>query len=280
MLFLSIEHKTAPFVRPLTLLGFLGVVALGTTIAVPTTPTSPNQPQDWNTQHTPSNLPTLDWAATPPAPEKRLNPQPLDMSYPEVAALLERRMGRYESSARIRATASQLFRLCYLLGFQPSFVLAVIEHESSFRPRIVSPAGAVGLMQLLPATARIVGKQLNIAVPPGGPNLMDPVVSVTLGMHYLAQLQDDFKTPASTLAAYNMGPQRWVEYLSRPEMKRPRTVAKYVALIERSMAQIREEGKLAWKPRLASASPEIRHELSPSGVSPESSRATRKRPQS
>jgi soluble lytic murein transglycosylase-like protein len=169
------------------------------------------------------------------------------MSHPEVEALLTARMVRFENPEKVRATASQIIRLCHLLGFQPSFILAVIEHESSFKSHIVSPAGAIGLMQLLPATARIVGSQIGIDVPHGGPNLKDPVVNVTLGMHYLAQLQDDFKTPASTLAAYNLGPQRWVQYLEKPARDRPRSVAKYVSLIERTSKEMQQAGKLAYR---------------------------------
>jgi soluble lytic murein transglycosylase-like protein len=242
MIFLSVESKPLSFRRRVAL---AGVMILGAVAIAPSEHPSEGS-QDWSIRATPKTLPHLDWAATPPAPQNRLQKEPLDMSYPEVEALLLQRMGRHEKPEQIRATANQIIRLSHLLGFQPSFVLAVIEHESSFKSRIVSPAGAIGLMQLLPATARVVGSQMGITVPYGGANLKDPVVNVTLGMHYLAQLHDDFKTPASTLAAYNLGPQRWVEFLARPGNDRPRTVAKYVALIERTSKQMREAGRLAY----------------------------------
>lgn len=240
MLVLSVESKPLSIRRRFA----LAAVMLMGTLAVSPTEQSSEGAQDWSIQISPSTLRALDWAATPPAPQTRLQKSPLDMTYTEVAALLQARMGRRESLETVRATATQIVRLCHLLSFQPSFILAVIEHESSFKSRIVSPAGAIGLMQLLPATARIVGSQIGIAVPHGGANLKDPVVNVTLGMHYLAQLEDDFKTPASTLAAYNLGPQRWMEFLTRPATDRPRTVAKYVALIERTAARIRQAGQI------------------------------------
>jgi soluble lytic murein transglycosylase-like protein len=242
MIFLSVESKPLSFRRRVALAAVMLVAAV--TIAPSEHPSEGSQ--EWSIRSTPKTLPHIDWTATPPAPQNRLQKQPLDMSYPEVEALLLQRMARHNQPEQIRATANQIIRLCHLLGFQPSFILAVIEHESSFKSRIVSPAGAIGLMQLLPATGRVVGSQMNIAVPHGGANLKDPVVNVTLGMHYLAQLQDDFKTPASTLAAYNLGPQRWVEFLARPGNDRPRAVAKYVSLIERTSKQMREAGRLAY----------------------------------
>ncbi|NDD92306.1 hypothetical protein EBZ37_09500 [bacterium] len=209
-------------------------------------PSGESDPQSWNLSAQP-NLPTLNWAATPPAPQNRFKARSLDMSYAEVLALMEKRMGQRESAEAIRSTAAQIVRLCYLLGFQPSFILAIIEHESSFKAGVVSSAGAIGLMQLLPATARIVGQNLGIEVPRGGANLKDPVINVTLGMHYLAQLQDDFKTLASTLAAYNLGPARWQQYLQQPGSTRPKSVARYVALIEKTTRLIRDAGHLAWE---------------------------------
>ncbi len=242
MLFLSIESTP---LTPRRRFALAMLVVLGT-VAVSTTEQSSEGAQDWSIHAPPTRAAIPHWADTPPAPRDRLQKQPLDMSHREVEALLLQRMGRHEHAEKIRATATQIIRLCHLLGFQPSFILAVIEHESSFKSRAVSPAGAVGLMQLLPATARIVGSQIGITVPHGGPNLKDPVVSVTLGMHYLAQLQDDFKTPASTLAAYNLGPQRWVQFLERPARDRPRSVAKYVALIERTSKEMQQAGKMAY----------------------------------
>ncbi len=234
----------------------LGLLLLVGILAVDQTPpANERQQHNWNFRHTPRDLPSLDWAATPPAPEKRLQKRPLDMAYPEVASLLEKRMAGRERSEKIRATAAQIIRLCHLLDFQPSFILAVIDHESSFKPQVVSSAGAVGLMQLMPATGRVVARDLGIPNAAIETLLRDPVANVTLGMHYLAQLQDDFRTLASTLAAYNLGPQRWLHYLAKPGSRRPQAVARYVAKIEATTRQIREAGAQAWTPRLAAGTP-------------------------
>ena len=188
-----------------------------------------------------------NWAATPTTPLDPFDSRSLDMSYAEVLALMERRMGQQVGPEAIRNTAAQIVRLSYLLDFQPSFVLAIIEHESSFRSAVISRAGAIGLMQLLPATARVVGKNIGIEVPRGGANLKDPVINITLGMHYLAQLRDNFKSLASALAAYNFGPVRWQKVLEQPNSDRPKSVTQYVEEIERTTRLIREAGHLAWE---------------------------------
>ncbi|MBU6376384.1 MAG: transglycosylase SLT domain-containing protein [Bdellovibrionales bacterium] len=188
-----------------------------------------------------------NWAATTSATQSHFDSRSLDMSYAEVLALMEKRMGQRVSTEAIRNTAAQIVRLSYLLGFQPSFILAIIEHESSFRADVISRAGAIGLMQLLPATARVVGRDLKIEVPRGGANLKDPVINVTLGMHYLAQLRDEFQSLASTLAAYNLGPVRWQQVLQQPNVARPKSITRYVEEIERTTRLIREAGHLAWE---------------------------------
>jgi len=200
--------------------------------------------REWSTQFSPHDMPSLDWSATPAVPPRRIKNRPLDMTYSEVEALLLSRMSHRQPESTVRATAAQIIRLCHLLGLQPSFVLAVIEHESGFRSHAISPAGAKGLMQLLPATARVMGNKLGIDVPHGGPNLHDPVVNVTLGMHYLAELQDQFESLASTLAAYNLGPKRWADLLESPQRIRPGTVAKYIALIQRTTSTIKKSARL------------------------------------
>jgi soluble lytic murein transglycosylase len=90
-------------------------------------------------------------------------------------------------------------------GIDPYLVAAVVREESSYYPRAISRAGARGLMQLMPATARLMA-------PPG--DLDDPGFNIELGTRFLAGLMREFNDPRLALAAYNAGPKNVRQWMS------------------------------------------------------------------
>ena len=94
-----------------------------------------------------------------------------------------------------------------------SLLFAISRRESSFAADTRSPVGAVGLMQLMPATARQVARALKLKRP-RTTNLKEPALNIQLGSRYLADMLKRYHgNPAMALAAYNAGPGsvgRWL----------------------------------------------------------------------
>ena len=130
---------------------------------------------------------------------------------------------RYESIVRGHARNYDL---------DPAFLAAVIEQESKFDTTARSSAGAIGLMQLQPATAK------GIALRTGGSkfvlsDLYDPELNVRYGSWYLHHLMLKYKDERLALAAYNAGQQnvdRW--RAAGEDIQFPETRA-YVDKVER-----------------------------------------------
>jgi len=78
----------------------------------------------------------------------------------------------------------------------PDFLWVIAKIESNFHPCIVSPAGASGVMQLMPETAKDLGVT----------NIFDIEQNIDAGARYWVQLIEQFKTPQLYIAAYNAGP--------------------------------------------------------------------------
>jgi soluble lytic murein transglycosylase len=98
-------------------------------------------------------------------------------------------------------------------GLDPCFVAALIAQESTFDASARSSANAYGLMQLLPATARRVGRTIGLRSVTTR-SLVDPETNLRLGTAYFAALLEEFGETHLALAAYNAGERRvraWVE---------------------------------------------------------------------
>ena len=93
-------------------------------------------------------------------------------------------------------------------GVSLSFLYAISRQESALNPSAISPVGARGMMQLMPATASLVAKKYNI--PYKSPDqLLEPKLNISLGAHYLEKLQGEYDDNRVLAAvAYNAGPHR------------------------------------------------------------------------
>lgn len=90
---------------------------------------------------------------------------------------------------------------------------ALVEVESGFRPDVVSPQGAVGLMQVMPATGQSYGAH----------DLTDPQINLTVGTRYLADLLERYGGSLDlALAAYNAGPGNVARYGGVPPFRETR----------------------------------------------------------
>jgi soluble lytic murein transglycosylase len=93
-------------------------------------------------------------------------------------------------------------------ALDPALMLAVVRQESAFQHDAKSPVGATGLMQIMPATGRLIARALNTAAPKGEA-LSGPDLNLRFGAWYLSDLLRRFggHQPLA-LAGYNAGPHR------------------------------------------------------------------------
>ena len=96
-------------------------------------------------------------------------------------------------------------------ALDPAWVAAEIRAESLFDPTVKSPAGAIGLMQLMPATGMATANRLGVPYA-SSQTLYDPDINITLGTAYLREMWNKYGQLPYAIAAYNAGPgpvARW-----------------------------------------------------------------------
>jgi soluble lytic murein transglycosylase-like protein len=113
------------------------------------------------------------------------------------------RTTRYAAPDRGRLYDEVIVEHSRMHNIRPDLVRAVVQVESAFNPYAVSPKGAQGLMQLMPATQRTLGVV----------NPFNPLENIRAGVRYLRQLLDRYNNDeALALAAYNAGPMAVAKY--------------------------------------------------------------------
>lgn len=104
-------------------------------------------------------------------------------------------------------------------GIPEAWLWAVMRVESGGNARAVSRAGAIGLMQIMPATWAHLRSRYGLGADP-----FDVRDNIMAGAAYLREMHDRYGNASAMLAAYNAGPGRYDEYLSRGRPLPPETV--------------------------------------------------------
>ncbi len=97
----------------------------------------------------------------------------------------------------------------------PTLLMAIARQESALLDDAISPVGAMGLMQVMPATAKETAKKAGIEFK-NKDELLDPPKNIKIGAHYVHLLLEEFdQNRVLAIAAYNAGPHRVRTWLSR-----------------------------------------------------------------
>jgi len=116
-------------------------------------------------------------------------------------------------------------------GLDPVLVAALIRQESNFNPLATSPAGARGLMQLMPAVGKTVAESKGIG--PWDPQLLyEPATNIKLGTAHLSGLARKYPDVVKVLAAYNAGESRVEKWSSKTGAADPEVFTERIPFVE------------------------------------------------
>jgi soluble lytic murein transglycosylase len=131
-----------------------------------------------------------------------------------------------------KAYWSDLKRSAAANGLDPYLVASLIRQESEFNPNAVSRANAVGLMQLLPKTGKLVAKEVKMKRYTAS-QLYTPAVNLQLGTRYFRGMVDKFGGSFEyALAAYNAGSDRVEDWLSQGKYRDPQEFVESIPFTE------------------------------------------------
>lgn len=146
------------------------------------------------------------------------------------------RLGIVAAVRRSKLPAHQQRRLAVAIvrearknGVDPLLVVAIIRTESAFNNYAVSHVGAMGLMQVMPATGKWLVERRGETLGRTS-NLFDSELNVALGTWYIAEMIEQFGTVEKALVAYNAGPGAAKKILARPAIRK-RFMAGYPAKV-------------------------------------------------
>ncbi|HKR09755.1 MAG TPA: transglycosylase SLT domain-containing protein [Gemmatimonadaceae bacterium] len=116
-------------------------------------------------------------------------------------------------------------------GLDPALVAAIIRQESNFNPQATSPAGARGLMQLMPSVGQSLAAEKGIG--PWNPDLLwEPDVSIKLGTAHLSTLVRKYPEVVKSLAAYNAGESRVEKWSTKAGANDPEVFTERIPFVE------------------------------------------------
>jgi soluble lytic murein transglycosylase len=164
------------------------------------------------------SIASLEWRATYDALDPRLRPALVAIAgqwgWYDQAVVTATRQGLYDDVPALfpRPYEGEVQQAAALSGTPPMWIHGVMRKESVFKADAVSAADAIGLLQLLPSTAKLVAKR-NQRPAPSREQLFDPAVNLPLGALHLRELADQYQGRwILALAAYNAGAraaERW-----------------------------------------------------------------------